>query len=123
METLTKKEEEIMQILWKIKKGFVKEIINRLPEPKPPYNTISSIVRILEKKGFVTYKTYGKTHEYFPQISKAVYKKHTFKKILTNYFDGSYEKIVSFMVKEQEISGNELDEIKQLIENIDNNSE
>lgn len=119
METLTKTEEKIMQILWKLKKGFVKDVISKLPEPKPPYNTISSIVRILEKKGFVSYKAYGKTYEYFPVISKRDYKKFTFKNFMKNYFDNSYESVVSFMVEENEISDKEVDEIKEIINKMD----
>ena len=102
METLTKKEEQIMQILWILKEGFVNDIIDELPEPKPPYNTISSIVRILETKGFVAYKTYGKSHMYYPIITKAAYRKYAFKQMISSYFDGSYEKVVSFMVSDDE---------------------
>ena len=81
MEELTKTEERIMQVLWKLKKAFVKDIIDALPDdPKPPYNTISSVVRLLEKKGYVGYKAYGKTYEYFPLISKLEYRKAFFKK-------------------------------------------
>jgi predicted transcriptional regulator len=116
METLTKTEERVMQILWTIKKGVVKDIIEKLPDPKPPYNTISSVVRILEKKGFVDYKAYGKTHEYFAKITKARYRKFSFKKFLSNYFEGSYESVVSFMLKEKQFSPEEIDELKKIIE-------
>jgi BlaI family transcriptional regulator, penicillinase repressor len=118
METLTKKEEEIMQILWKLKKGFVNDIIDELPEPKPPYNTISSIVRILETKGFVDYKAYGKSHQYFPIITKAAYRKFAFKQMISSYFDGSYEKVVSFLVSDEEsqLSEKEAEELKKLSE-------
>ncbi len=118
METLTKKEEQIMQILWKLKRGFVNDIIDELPEPKPPYNTISSIVRILESKGFVDYKAYGKSHQYFPIITKSAYRKHAFKQLISSYFDGSYEKVVSFMVSDEEsdLSEKEAEELKKLSE-------
>ncbi len=118
METLTKKEEQIMQILWKLKKGFVNDIIDELPEPKPPYNTISSIVRILESKGFVDYKAYGKSHQYFPIITKVAYRKYAFKQMISSYFDGSYEKVVSFMVSDEEsdLSEKEAEELKKLSE-------
>jgi len=118
METLTKTEEKIMQIMWTIKKGVVKDVIDQMPEPKPPYNTISSVVRILEKKGFVTHKAYGKTHEYFPKISKSTYKRQTFKKLLSNYFEGSYKNVVSFMLDEKEIDEKQILELKEIIENI-----
>lgn len=119
MDSLTKKEEEIMQILWKIKKGFVKDVIAQLPDPKPPYNTISSVVRILVKKGFVDFNAYGNTYEYYPKISKLAYKKYTFKSFLRNYFDGSYENVVSFMVNDDELTEAELKELKELMDKND----
>ncbi len=90
MESLTKREEEIMQIFWKIKKGFVKDVIAELPD-NPPYNTVSSVVRILAKKGFLKYKQYGNTYEYSPKISKQKYRKHIFKNVMSDYFDNSYK--------------------------------
>ena len=116
MEQLTKSEEKIMHIIWKLKKCFVNDIIAEIPKPSPPYNTISSIVRILEKKGFVAYKAYGRTYEYFPAIKKSAYKKMEFKNFIKNYFDGSYENVVSYMVSEDEISEKELQDIKKIIE-------
>ncbi len=115
MEDLTKSEEKIMHIFWKLKKAFVKEIIEQLPAPKPPYNTISSIVRILEKKGFLGYKAYGRTHEYFPIISKFAYRKSVFSNLMKNYFDGSYENVVSYMVEDEEMSEQELKEMQEII--------
>ena len=117
MEELTKTEERIMQVLWNLKKAFVKDIIDALPDdPKPPYNTISSVVRLLERKGFVGYKAYGKTYEYFPLISKVEYRKAFFRTMLSGYFDNSAESLLSFMVKEQKISVEELKKIKEIIE-------
>src|SRR5688500_20178176 len=87
MELLTKREERIMDILWTMKKGFVNDIIDQLPDPKPPYTTISSIVRILEDKGFVKHKAYGKIYEYTPAVSKLAYKKFALKSFITNYFE------------------------------------
>ncbi|SDC50907.1 BlaI/MecI/CopY family transcriptional regulator [Pedobacter soli] len=116
MEELTKAEERIMQVLWKLQKAFVKDIIDELDEePKPPYNTISSIVRLLEKKGYVNYKAYGKTYEYFPAISKDQYAKTTFSKLFSGYFDNSPASLLSFMVKEEKLSEKDIEEIKQLI--------
>jgi len=116
MEELTKTEERVMQILWKLKTGFVKDIIDVLPDdPKPPYNTISSVVRLLEKKGYVGYKAYGKTYEYFPLISKSDYRKAFFKKMITGYFDGSVESLLSFMVKEEQLSEANINKIKDII--------
>ena len=116
METLTKKEEEVMQILWKLKEAFVKDVITEMAEPKPPYNTISSIVRILEKKGFIDHKAFGKTHLYFPIINKAKYRKSAFTNFLSNYFEGSYENVVSFMMNDQQMSDTEAEELKKIID-------
>jgi BlaI family penicillinase repressor len=116
MEKLTQKEEEVMQILWDLKRAIVRDIIEKLPDPKPPYTTISSIVRILEKKRFVGHKPYGKTHEYFPLISKAYYRKNSFRKLLEYYFDNSLENVVSFIVKEEKLKPEEIDEITRIIE-------
>ncbi|MFD2146499.1 BlaI/MecI/CopY family transcriptional regulator [Mucilaginibacter antarcticus] len=116
MEELTKTEERVMQILWKLKHGFVKDIIDALPDdPKPPYNTISSVVRLLEKKEYVRYKAYGKTYEYYPAISKAEYRKAFFKKMISGYFDGSVESLLSFMVKEEQLGEADINMIKDII--------
>lgn len=116
MEELTKTEERIMQVLWKLQKAFVKDIIDELDEiPKPPYNTISSIVRILEKKGYVSYTAYGKTYEYFPRIKKEEYARTTFSKLFSGYFNSSPANLLSFMVKEAELSAEDIAELKDLI--------
>lgn len=116
MEELTKAEERIMQIFWKVRKAFVKDIIEQMEEePKPPYNTISSIVRLLEKKGYLGYKAYGKTYEYYPVISKEDYTKTTFSKMFSGYFDNSPVSLLSFMVKEQNLSAVDIAELKALI--------
>jgi len=109
MKELTKAEEQIMQILWELKKGFVKDIIERLPEPKPAYNTVSTIVRILEAKGFAGHEAYGKTHEYFPLIEKDKYKNFFLKNLIGSYFGGSFESLVSFFAKESNLNVQELD--------------
>ncbi|MCE6988083.1 BlaI/MecI/CopY family transcriptional regulator [Dyadobacter sp. CY323] len=115
MEALTKTEERVMQILWDIKRGFVKDVIDRMGEPAPPYNTISSLIRILEKKGFVDHKAYGKTHEYFPLISKLSYRSFTFRNFVANYFDGASGNVLSFMLEERDLSAEEIEEaIKQI---------
>lgn len=117
MEELTRTEERIMQILWKLKKAFIKDIINALPEdPKPPYNTISSVVRLIEKKGYIGFKAYGKTYEYFPLVSKAEYRKLYFKKLLSGYFDNSVESLMSFMVREQKLTEGDIQKIRDLID-------
>ncbi|WKN43526.1 BlaI/MecI/CopY family transcriptional regulator [Tunicatimonas pelagia] len=120
MEELTKTEERIMQVFWRLKKAFVKDVIEQLPDdPKPPYNTISSVVRLLEKKGYLAYKAYGKTYEYYPAISKGEYRKLYIKKLLSGYFDNSPVSLLSFMVEEEQLSEEEINELKKLIDRID----
>lgn len=115
---LTKAEEQVMQVLWQLEKAFVKEVIVHLPDPKPAYNTVSTIVRILEKKGFVGYEAFGKSHRYFPLISKADYAATATDKLMKGYFGDSVKKMLSFFVNEKKISLNELDEmLKQLDQN------
>ena len=116
MKELTKAEEQIMQILWKLDEAFVKEIIDKLPNPKPAYNTVSTIVRILEKKGFVAHTAFGKTHRYRPLVKKEDYTKVYMKSFMNNYFSNSFENMVSFFTKEQSISINEMEEIMKIME-------
>ncbi|KAA0993974.1 BlaI/MecI/CopY family transcriptional regulator [Dyadobacter aurulentus] len=113
--TLTRAEEEVMRILWQLRKGFVKDILAEMPEPKPAYNTVSTIIRILEKKEVVGYTAYGKTHEYFPLISEEEYKRHEMKQLMVNYFDNSLPNLVSFFVKDNDLKTKDLDEIMKLI--------
>ncbi|MFP4470775.1 MAG: BlaI/MecI/CopY family transcriptional regulator [Bacteroidales bacterium] len=113
---LTKAEEQVMQVLWKIKKGFVKDILEYFPEPRPAYNTVSTIVRILEKKEFVGHKAYGKSHEYFPLISKKEYTKTFLNGFIRNYFSDSYKQMVSFFSRENNLSIEELEEIRALMD-------
>lgn len=117
MRELTKAEEQVMQILWDLKKGFVKDVLAKIPEPKPAYNTVSTIVRILEKKGFVGYKAYGKTHEYFPIVEKDKYKNFYLKNFVGNYFEGSFQSLVSFFAKSNDMDVNEMEELMKYVEN------
>ncbi|RKO69554.1 BlaI/MecI/CopY family transcriptional regulator [Sphingobacterium puteale] len=112
---LTKAEEQIMQELWEIGRGFVKDIIDRLPEPKPAYNTVSTIVRILETKGFVSHESFGKSHQYLPKISKEEYKKGITGKLLNNYFDNSPKSMLSYFLEENKLDVKELDDILSII--------
>ncbi len=117
---LTKAEEEIMRVLWQLKKGFVKDVLAELPEPKPAYNTVSTVVRVLEGKGFIDHKAYGNSHVYFPAIGEDIYKKFTFDKMMKNYFSNSYKSLVSFIVDEKDLDIKELDELTKLIDNLKN---
>lgn len=117
---LTRAEEQLMQILWQLKKGYVKDVIDELPEPKPAYNTVSTIIRILETKGFIDHKAYGKSHEYFPIISKEQYQSFATEKLLNGYFDNSVQHMFSYFVKKEKIDLKEADEIMKLIEKLKN---
>jgi len=117
MEKLTNKEEDIMRVLWQLEKAFVKEVVAKLPNPKPHYNTISTIIRNMEEKGFVKHKAFGKTHQYYPSISKEEYRKNFMQKTIHHYFENSYKNVVSFFAKEEKISVDELKEIIKIIEN------
>lgn len=111
MKPLTKAEEEIMQILWTLEKTSVKDIMEQLPEPKPAYNTVSTIVRILENKGFVHHEADGKGYLYFPIVQKSDYSHESLHKLVEGYFQGSFKSMVSFFMKKNEISLTELEEI------------
>lgn len=117
---LTKAEEQIMQIVWQIEKGFVKEVMNLLPEPKPAYNTVSTIIRILEVKGFIGHEAFGKAHQYHPLISREEYKRHATEKLLGNYFENSVERMFSFFVKEKKMDISDVDEILKMISKLKN---
>lgn len=116
MQKLTNKEEEIMHILWKLEKAFVKDVLAEITEDRPHYNTLSTIIRNLEEKGYVGYKAYGKTHEYFPIVSMEAYRKRFMNTAIQNYFNNSYKNMVSFFAKEEKISVEELKDIIKLIE-------
>lgn len=112
---MTKAEEQVMQILWKIEKGMINDILIHFPEPKPAYTTVSTIVRILEKKGFVDHKAYGNTHEYYPLVLMEDYKSDRFKGLLKGYFSNSFADLVSFFSKNDEIDVKEMEKIMQLL--------
>jgi predicted transcriptional regulator len=108
---LTKAEEQVMQILWDLGEGLVKDIRDRFPDPKPARNTVSTVVRILEKKGFVEHKSYGNVHLYFPLVSRNEYSKHQLFGLLENYFDNSFPAMASFFAREKDLTVAELDEL------------
>lgn len=115
MKTLTKAEEQIMQVIWKLNKAFLREIVDELPAPKPHSNTVATIIKILVEKEFVGVTVFGRTHQYYPLISKETYSKGTMKSLVKGYFDGSFSNAVSFMVKENNIS---LDELELLLKQL-----
>ena len=111
MKELTRAEEQIMHVLWYLEKAYVKDIIERLPSPKPAYNTVSTIVRILEKKGFVGHEAFGKTHLYRPLVAKEDYTQAFLQSFVKNYFDDSYQELVSFFARDRNLTVSELEEI------------
>lgn len=115
MKKLTRKEEEVMKILWKMGKAFVKDIVEQYDEPKPHYNTVSSLVRLLQEKGIVGFTQYGNTYEYFPLMSKEEYRRTFMKQVVSDYFDNSYKSAVAFFVKEKGLSPAELEELVKMI--------
>ena len=117
---LTKAEEQVMQILWQLKEAIVKDIVAVMPDPKPAYNTVSTVVRVLEGKGFIDHKAYGNSHVYFPIVEETDYKKFTFDKMMKNYFSNSYQSLVSFIEDEKKLGLKELDELAELLENLKN---
>ena len=118
MVILTKAEERIMKILWKIGKGFIKDIQNEFPNPKPPYNSVSTIVRVLVKKEIVSYKTYGGSHQYFPLITRDQYRKDQMGRLMKNYFGNSMKEVVSFFSEKKDLDVDELDEAMRMLEDL-----
>ena len=117
MQRLTNKEEELMKLLWRLEKAFVKELLEAFPgKRKPHYNTLSTMVRNLEEKGFVGHEAFGNTHRYFPLITRESYRKEFIGETVADYFDHSYKSLVSYFAREEKISADELREIIDLIE-------
>jgi predicted transcriptional regulator len=115
MKELTKAEEQIMHVLWDMEQAFVKDIIERLPDPKPAYNTVSTVIRILEKKGVVGHEAFGKTHRYHPLVSKARYTQEFLRGFVRNFFGDSYQELVSFFAKDKNLSVAELEDILKIL--------
>ncbi len=116
MKELTHAEEQVMQYLWKLEKAFLKDIVDEYPEPKPAYTTISTVIRVLVKKGFIGFEQFGKTNRYHPLVSKKAYSKASFKGVFQRFFDNSPSMFTSFFTKEEKLSLDELEEMKHIIE-------
>lgn len=116
MQKLTKVEEEVMHLVWEIGRGTVSDLLEKFEGEKPPHSTVSSVVRILEKKGFVGHKAYGKTHEYFPLIAKEDYGRRSLGDVLRNYFDGSLSRLVSHLAEEEKLTKEKMDELLKILE-------
>jgi predicted transcriptional regulator len=118
MKELTRAEEQIMQILWDLEKGFVKDVLDQFPEPKPAYNTVSTICRILEKKGFLDHKSYGNSHQYYPLVGREEYTRDYLNNFVGNYFGNSIEQLVSFFSKQNKVDIREAERIIELMNQI-----
>lgn len=115
MQKLAKREEQIMQVFWGLEKAFIKEVIPELPDPKPHYNSVATMVKILEDKGFLAHETVGNIYRYYPVISRNDYQGHAMKDIVSQYFDNSYPSMLAYFAKEQKLSESELNEILEII--------
>jgi predicted transcriptional regulator len=113
---LTRAEEEVMQVLWRIGKGFVNDILAEFPEPRPAYNTISTIIRILERKGVVAYESFGKSHRYFPLVQRDAYARQYLKGFVKRYFSNSYQNMASFFLEKEDVSVEELELLRRHID-------
>ncbi len=116
MKEITKAQEEILKALWEIKEGAVSDILDNLKDPKPAYNTVATVIKVLEKKGYVSHKTYGKTHVYFPVVSKKEYAQYIMKDTFKSFFNNSLNQMVSAFVKNKEVGLSELEELKEMLE-------
>jgi predicted transcriptional regulator len=116
MKELTKAEEQVMQYLWELEKAFLKDIVEKFPEPKPAYTTVQTVVRVLTKKEFIGYETFGKTNQYFPLVQKKDYFRGHFKGVVNNFFNGSISNFASFFTDDKDLSLSELENMRQLID-------
>jgi BlaI family transcriptional regulator, penicillinase repressor len=123
MNTLTKAEEQIMQILWDEKEGFVKDLLKQFPEPRPAYNTVSTIIRILEKKGFVGHRSFGKSHQYYPLVSREKYRNERFSGLMKDYFNNSMKQVLSQFGSSGSLSIKEADEIIKMMTDLKQKNE
>ena len=118
MKALTKAEEQVMQVLWTLEEGFVKDLLPHFPDPKPAYNTVSTIIRILEKKGFVSHRSYGKSHQYYPVISREEYRNTQFSGLMKTYFNNSMKQVLSHFSRSGNMKLKDMDEIIALMEEL-----
>jgi len=118
MVTLTKAEERIMKILWEIGEGFIKDIIEQFPDPKPPYNSVSTIVRVLVQKEIIGFTAYGNTHKYHPLITRDEYSKGQLSRLVKDYYNNSLREVVSFFSESKKLDGKELDEVMKMLEEL-----
>lgn len=116
MKQLTKAEEQVMQYLWSLDKAFLKDLVEAFPEPRPAYTTVSTVIRVLVKKGFISFNTYGKIHQYYPLINREDYLKGQFDGVAQDYFSGSLTKLASFLTRDKDLGIEDLEELRNIVE-------
>lgn len=116
MEEITKAQEEILRVLWEINEGAVSDVVEKLPNPKPAYTTVATVIKVLEKKGYVAHRKFGNIHVYYPVVTKKAYAKYVLKDAYKGLFNGSLNQLVSFFVKDKDVSVSDLEELKKLID-------
>ena len=116
MKELTKAEEQVMQVIWKLEKAFLKDIVEAMPDPKPAYTTVSTVIRVLVKKGYIGFHTYGKVNEYHPLILKGAYSKTHIKNMLNSFYDNSFKRLTASFAGDESLGLQELEEIRQMID-------
>ncbi len=117
MKKLAKRQEEIMQALWHLQEAFIKDVVDALPEPKPHYNTVATMVKGLEEEGFIAHRKFGNTYQYYPLISRESYQKEAVDDLLSKYFNSSSKNLIAYFAKEEKINEAELEEILRMIQN------
>ncbi|MEM6271066.1 MAG: BlaI/MecI/CopY family transcriptional regulator [Bacteroidota bacterium] len=123
MKRLSPREEKVMRIMWRIGEGVVRDVIEQMPPPPPPYNTVSSIIRILEEKGYLSHKAYGRTHVYFPIVKEEDFRQNSLQRLVSHYFSGSPSNLVSFMVEHEALSEAEIQRIRELLDRVEANQQ
>lgn len=118
MTELTKAEEKIMKILWRIERGFIKDILDQYPDPKPPYNSVSTIVRVLVQKEIVSYQAYGKTYQYYPLVTKEEYRRGQLSRLVSEYYNNSLKQVVNFFSESKQLDEKELDEVMKMLQEL-----
>lgn len=116
MKKLSRKEEELLQIMWELDKGFVKEVIDHLPDPKPHYNTVATLMKRLEEKGYLGHKEYGGSYEYYPLIGKEAYRQTFMKKVLNTFFDNSYVNLLAYFAQQEKMDAKDVEQLLKKIE-------
>lgn len=116
LQEITKAQEDILKVMWDLNEGAIADVLDRLPEPKPAYTTVATVIKVLEKKGYLAHKTFGKTNVYYPVVSKSEYTKSVLRSTITGLFNGSVNQLVSHFVKDKDVDLQELEAMKSMLE-------